>query len=218
LKSSPSSKPGFGGAYAWKRDLANPQETHHLSLANIAQLAQSPNLVGYGEKQFMSKSFKAGLLGAVMLLGLAGQANAATYNWAFDCGIANCSGSGVLETDIAIGPATLTSFSGLFGGETITALMPPGSFGGNNNIIDSLADPNELGLAGLTFSTATSFVNLFYGTWWRNDIVNKTFTSGEGDFSVSAVSAVPIPAALPLFAAGLSALGVMGWRKKRKAA
>jgi hypothetical protein len=32
-----------------------------------------------------------------------------------------------------------------------------------------------------------------------------------------AVSSVPIPAALPLFAAGLSAMGFMGWRRKRKA-
>ncbi len=32
-----------------------------------------------------------------------------------------------------------------------------------------------------------------------------------------ATSPVPLPAALPLFAAGLGAMGIMGWRKKRKA-
>ncbi len=37
-------------------------------------------------------------------------------------------------------------------------------------------------------------------------------------FTTQAVSDVPIPAALPLFAAGLSAMGFMGWRRKRKAA
>lgn len=121
-----------------------------------------------------------------------------------------------METDVAIGPATLTSFTGLFGGEAITALMPPGSLGGNNNIISSLIDPNELGLSGLTFSTSTAFVNLFFGTWWREEIVGQAFTSGRGDFSVSAVAPVPIPAALPLLAAGLGAMGFMGWRKKRK--
>jgi len=31
------------------------------------------------------------------------------------------------------------------------------------------------------------------------------------------VSAVPLPAALPLFATGLGALGLIGWRRKRKA-
>jgi hypothetical protein len=29
---------------------------------------------------------------------------------------------------------------------------------------------------------------------------------------------VPLPAALPLFATGLGALGLLGWRRKRKAA
>lgn len=31
-------------------------------------------------------------------------------------------------------------------------------------------------------------------------------------------SATPLPAALPLFASGLGALGLLGWRRKRKAA
>lgn len=33
----------------------------------------------------------------------------------------------------------------------------------------------------------------------------------------AAVSATPLPAALPLFASGLGALGLFGWRRKRKA-
>jgi hypothetical protein len=37
-------------------------------------------------------------------------------------------------------------------------------------------------------------------------------------FTISNVSEVPLPAALPLFAAGLSVMGFMGWRRKRKAA
>jgi hypothetical protein len=45
------------------------------------------------------------------------------------------------------------------------------------------------------------------------------FLSGH-DYSSSseAISATPLPAALPLFATGLGALGLLGWRRKRKAA
>jgi hypothetical protein len=32
------------------------------------------------------------------------------------------------------------------------------------------------------------------------------------------ITATPLPAALPLFASGLTALGLLGWRKKRGAA
>ncbi len=42
---------------------------------------------------------------------------------------------------------------------------------------------------------------------------------GRGDVQVLAVSdleAAPLPAALPLFATGLSGLGLLGWRRKRK--
>lgn len=38
----------------------------------------------------------------------------------------------------------------------------------------------------------------------------------SGGVRVYVTSEVPLPAALPLFAAGLSAMGFMGWRRKRK--
>jgi hypothetical protein len=45
--------------------------------------------------------------------------------------------------------------------------------------------------------------------------------TGAGNFTVSEftadVQATPLPAALPLFATGLGALGLLGWRRKRKA-
>ena len=37
------------------------------------------------------------------------------------------------------------------------------------------------------------------------------------DVSLTQVPSVPIPAALPLFATGLGALGLLGWWRKRKA-
>ncbi|MCC3303800.1 VPLPA-CTERM sorting domain-containing protein [Sneathiella sp. HT1-7] len=46
------------------------------------------------------------------------------------------------------------------------------------------------------------------------------FTSGSNAFEYAnmTVSAVPLPAALPLYGAGLAVLGFFGWRKRRKSA
>jgi hypothetical protein len=41
-------------------------------------------------------------------------------------------------------------------------------------------------------------------------------SSSNVDFSVGTASAVPVPAALPLLASGLGALGFAGWQRKRK--
>ena len=44
-----------------------------------------------------------------------------------------------------------------------------------------------------------------------NDFQDKDFTGG----SITPLSAVPIPAALPLFLSALAGLGLFGWRRKR---
>jgi len=54
--------------------------------------------------------------------------------------------------------------------------------------------------------------------WLRigTDIVGGT--TFDMAFSLNGESVVPLPAALPLFATGLGALGLLGWRRKRKSA
>lgn len=47
----------------------------------------------------------------------------------------------------------------------------------------------------------------------RNDIADSSYASWL--VSTDTIAPVPLPAALPLFAAGLGAIGFMGWRKKR---
>jgi hypothetical protein len=42
-------------------------------------------------------------------------------------------------------------------------------------------------------------------------VTNPTFTAAAG------ATATPLPAALPLFATGIGGLGLLGWRRKRKA-
>ena len=178
---------------------------------------------------------KKALLGAVMLLGLAaGQANASTYSWSFGCDVASdCSGSGTLETNQPIVPGTLitavtgTFSTALFGAQSIISLSAPLTFGNNDNKINSVTNP-ELGSAGFAFSTTAPsgflYVNLFNNDLGSGDAVwlaacpnCSVLLFKVGTFSVTPASPVPIPAALPLFAAGLGAMGLMSRRKKRKA-
>jgi hypothetical protein len=71
------------------------------------------------------------------------------------------------------------------------------------------------------FFGCTSYRDV-YG--WITYSTTGNNTSGGGstsltvdpNFSISSVSATPLPAALPLFATGLGAFGLLGWRRKRK--
>ncbi|MBL4906374.1 MAG: VPLPA-CTERM sorting domain-containing protein [Sneathiella sp.] len=55
----------------------------------------------------------------------------------------------------------------------------------------------------------------FEWTEW-NDSLNSTFTLGEGDVGGGGPGVIPLPAALPLYGAGLAVLGLLGWRRKCK--
>jgi MYXO-CTERM domain-containing protein len=44
------------------------------------------------------------------------------------------------------------------------------------------------------------------------------FTGFYGSVASVSVSATPLPDSLPLFATGLAALGLLGWRRRRVAA
>jgi hypothetical protein len=48
--------------------------------------------------------------------------------------------------------------------------------------------------------------------------VADTFATNDLEFAPTLVPQTPVPAALPLFATGLGAMGLFGWRRKRNAA
>jgi PEP-CTERM motif len=54
--------------------------------------------------------------------------------------------------------------------------------------------------------------DVFSGNTSSTGVIGFTRTSGEGP------PPVPLPGALPLFASGLGALGLLGWRRKREKA
>jgi hypothetical protein len=67
--------------------------------------------------------------------------------------------------------------------------------------------------------------NVMPGGKWYCPNCTVTLLSSQGDQNLGYalpqgsgnISAVPLPATLPLFATGLGALGLLGWRRKRKA-
>jgi hypothetical protein len=49
-----------------------------------------------------------------------------------------------------------------------------------------------------------------------NGLVTTEYAAPPGSWSVSGLVLTPLPAALPLFGTGLGALGLLGWRRKRR--
>ena len=124
-------------------------------------------------------------------------------------------------------------------GETATFTLPsiPGTpysiqVTGQNNQSSSffqfLIDPDGPGPSGFiqlgnnvnfgsgfnTISLAT-FTNLGTSDFFR--IINGGTGNSEGQIASISINAVPLPAALSLFGAGLGVLGLLGRRRKRKA-
>jgi hypothetical protein len=94
-----------------------------------------------------------------------------------------------------------------------------------NNVSLSLVDPN----IGLLFES--SLANFNGGSLFTaaiTPVVGESLASvvncvncslplaGGSLFASGTATATPLPAALPLFATGLGALGLLGWRRKRK--
>ena len=128
-------------------------------------------------------------------------------------------------TDMTVDPASgkLFGMSPVFGGATpvaidptsgtVTGLTPGTSFTGNAFDVGSSA--NTLYFVSSTNPTLLFSVNETTGV--QNFIfLNAPVTDMTA--GVTGASTVPIPGALPLFATGLGALGLLGWRRKKKAA
>jgi hypothetical protein len=53
---------------------------------------------------------------------------------------------------------------------------------------------------------------------FNDGVDSQSSSSVSGNIQIGTASTTPLPTALPLFATGLGAMGLFGWRRKRKTA
>jgi hypothetical protein len=154
-----------------------------------------------------------------------------TFDEAGDCSSTVGTCSGVFEPDP----------TGKVTGNVLVFTLPALTFTGNVNVFEPdgvtlsdhmrWIDPNNSDTACPTSACANRMI--FYSL---DDLGGQTPTftttlstneNADGSFQwvvpspgtnvYDGLSPVPLPAALPLFATGIGALGLLGWRRKRKA-
>jgi hypothetical protein len=107
-------------------------------------------------------------------------------------------------------------------GFDITGLLPAGGFAANNNVL-FFPDTPYLDLQGVSFALSDAeLVSIFFlgGTYGTLRLDPNCGDCRNGILQTSGVftlvpTAVPLPAALPLFASGLAGLGWLARRRKR---
>ena len=119
---------------------------------------------------------------------------------------------------------TINYIEGSLNGQTITGLVDPTISGLPNKLYPDNPDfvLDDLGFQFVVDNTEKLRINAyfylscqcqFYTLW--HDMADGSLGTG-GEFAIAPVAPTPLPAALPLFATGLGALGLLGWRRKRK--
>ena len=175
-----------------------------------------------------SKFFVGALAGALMLAAnfWSCPANALTFHFSFtDPGVAGTVQgivSGLLDNQAS--PALsvqVTSAAGGFGVGEYVGNPVSNSFTVNAGVITVV---NFVSLGGLNSTPAVICCSLGMGSFGLN-LASAGLTNSAGflfqdsaGLAFTLVSETPLPAALPLFAGGLGALGLIGWRRKKKAA
>jgi hypothetical protein len=118
-----------------------------------------------------------------------------------------------------------TSTNALFSGSILNLIdeNPNGASSGYGSYVWTGSNSNGTAASGYQLGYSNPVTGWNYYT---SDMINIGFTYPDTDslqlYAISGVlntaSATPLPAALPLFATGLGALGLFGWRRKRKTA
>jgi hypothetical protein len=140
-----------------------------------------------------------------------------------------------LSPYLIIGLNCPTCLGGAYAGNDIIAIMNVAGGLPQNTWTDLTIDPNTTSFHLYNNDTSTNIIlnttlAALYADWGIADVAYTKIGFGlaggpEGgtnsfyvdDLTINTASATPLPAALPLFASGLGALGLLGWRRKRKA-
>lgn len=186
----------------------------------------------------MKNNFFIYITGALMGLAMTTSAGAMQldYDEAVSGDIISGSSLGSLDFGINTVAGTVTFRSGSFDLDFFDVALPTSGIldsinlvlsngaNGNNSVPGTFKftlDGNANSEFPLSFGptlipvelSGNNLTHVGFDSFWSGMEINYTIT-----FNVSSASVVPVPAALPLFGTGLAVLGLIGWRRKRKAA
>lgn len=168
-------------------------------------------------------------IGSVLVVGamfIAGQAKAdISYDWSFSVPTdgGSVTGSGLFSTAAQIsGPTQLLTFTGAVDGIAITALLVPGSFNSNDNLVSDT--PFYLDGSGVSFSLASADPTMgntgnFYSSS-QGYMANGSAGSSTTGFVYSLASStdVPEPASMTLMITALAGLVAVQLRRNSRKA
>ena len=173
------------------------------------------------------------LVGATLFTALPARAATYSFTWVGSVtGIVN--GTAVTDSNDVLTSLTGSVSDDVYSG-AISSVVAPGTPGYSNWAWDNVltaTPPNfsatqSSGILFL-FDNDTVIGNLYYQPnnstfYFSVSAPDSLYNPGDaGVLTIADISGIggetPLPAALPLFATGLGALGALGWRRKRKAA
>jgi hypothetical protein len=165
---------------------------------------------------------------ALLALTAAGQQASAATTETFDWSLSAYSpdsfnggpvtGSGTLTATDNNGVWTVDSITGSFTstfGHGTYAVTGLGSGGDDEIFPSSSAVVDATGLSFLTTDGGSFLISSLPGFEPGNNYLVQALNLGEGAGNLT-LTPTPLPAALPLFAGGLSTLGLLGWRRRNR--